>query len=150
MFITYGSARANNSRGHHCIFGLQYRVYCLCVGAVYYKQICKSEQRPPLQLRTADLVPQPQVFTPSFSIFAGLRDFPHPRGLLTESCCRVFMTAPFGGKTSSRPPKKGLSRAWRESGGESGLPRPAVITASSRLEPCQSVSLPGLSRIGAA
>ena len=30
----------------------------LCVGAVYYKQIRKSEQRPPLQLRTADLVPQ--------------------------------------------------------------------------------------------
>ena len=31
LFITYGSARANNSRGHHCIFGLQYRVYCLLV-----------------------------------------------------------------------------------------------------------------------
>ena len=29
------------------------------VGAVYYKQIRKSEQKPPLYLRTADLVPQP-------------------------------------------------------------------------------------------
>ena len=32
-----------------------------CVGAVYYKQIRKSDQRPPLRLRTADLVPQPRT-----------------------------------------------------------------------------------------
>ena len=32
-----------------------------CVGAVYYKQIRKSEQRPPLYLRTADLVPHPRT-----------------------------------------------------------------------------------------
>jgi len=32
-----------------------------CVGAVYYIQIRKSEQRPPLHLRTADLVPQPRT-----------------------------------------------------------------------------------------
>ena len=30
-----------------------------CVWAVYYKQIRKSEQRPPLHLRAADLVPAP-------------------------------------------------------------------------------------------
>ena len=30
-------------------------------GAVYYIQIRKSEQRPPLHLRTADLVPQPRT-----------------------------------------------------------------------------------------
>ena len=34
---------------------------CVCVWAVYYKQIRKSEQRPPLHLRTTDLVPQPRV-----------------------------------------------------------------------------------------
>ena len=34
------------------------KAICMCVGAVYYKQIRKSEQRPPLHLRTADLVPQ--------------------------------------------------------------------------------------------
>ena len=34
------------------------------VWAVYYKQIRKSEQRPPLHLRAADLVPQPR--TPVF------------------------------------------------------------------------------------
>ena len=32
-----------------------------CVWAVYYKQIRKSEQRPPLHLRAADLVPQPRT-----------------------------------------------------------------------------------------
>ena len=37
------------------------RLIALCVGAVYYKQIRKSEQRPPLHLRTADLVPQPRT-----------------------------------------------------------------------------------------
>jgi len=31
------------------------------VWAVYYKQIRKSEQRPPLHLRAADLVPQPRT-----------------------------------------------------------------------------------------
>ena len=43
-----------------------------CVWVVYYKQIRKSEQRPPLHLRTADLVPQSRtplfrVRTPSMS-----------------------------------------------------------------------------------
>ena len=32
-----------------------------CVWAVYYKQIRQSEQRPPLHLRAADLVPQPRT-----------------------------------------------------------------------------------------
>ena len=32
------------------------------VWAVYYKQIRKSEQRPPLHLRTADLVPERECF----------------------------------------------------------------------------------------
>ena len=32
-----------------------------CVWALYYKQIRKSEQRPPLHLRAADLVPQPRT-----------------------------------------------------------------------------------------
>jgi hypothetical protein len=34
---------------------------CVCVWAGYYKQIRKSEQRPPLHLRAADLVPQPRT-----------------------------------------------------------------------------------------
>jgi len=38
------------------IFILSFRVW-----AVYYKQIRKSEQRPPLHLRAADLVPQPRT-----------------------------------------------------------------------------------------
>ena len=33
----------------------------MCVWAVYYIQIRKSEQRPPLHLRAADLVPQPRT-----------------------------------------------------------------------------------------
>jgi len=39
LFITYGSARANNSRGHHCIFGLQYRVYCLLVDQSKFREV---------------------------------------------------------------------------------------------------------------
>ncbi len=34
----------------------------VCVWAVYYKQIRKSEQRPPLHLRAADLVPESVLF----------------------------------------------------------------------------------------
>ena len=37
------------------------RLAFLIVWVVYYKQIRKSEQRPPLHLRAADLVPQPRT-----------------------------------------------------------------------------------------
>ena len=46
---TWGQTRAGHDQAESCVW------------AVYYKQIRKSEQRPPLHLRAADLVPQPRT-----------------------------------------------------------------------------------------
>ena len=56
--------RARRTALASCLFSLVAALASaanLCVWAVYYRQIRKSEQRPPLHLRTADLVPQPRT-----------------------------------------------------------------------------------------
>jgi len=81
------------------------------VGAVYYIQIRKSEQRPPLHLRTADLVPQPRtplfrVRTPSMPRQNNTRQINMPTKLchLLESIAagKVLCTAPLASSSSPR------------------------------------------------
>ena len=89
-----------------------------CVGAVYYVQIRKSEQRTPLHLRTADLVPQPRT-----------------------RLCRVFTrsTPLLGrptelrrGRTTKRGRTRSLPHRWRtpDPHRPSSRPRPRRATPS--------------------
>ena len=98
----------------------------LCVGAVYYIQIRKSEERPPLHLRTADHVPHspgPHCVTrqkPESSKGIGKRLTCEARSTPCDSLLpkRVFLSIHFNGMTvyfpSPPPPPPPPPRSLRQ------------------------------------